>query len=201
MGLLDKLGSVFSSKKREFNLLVVGLDNAGKTAIVSCLKPGGVASGGRGGNTSVAAAAQAASLAPTLGFNTEKILAKTLTFTTYDMSGQSKYRSLWEHYYKDADALIFVVDSSDKMRVVVAMEELFAMLDHPHLKARSSVPLLVLANKMDIKNSLSDKELKRELQLDSIRGRPWAIYSCDGLTGEGILPAFEWLTQKIAVAP
>ena len=31
-----------------------------------------------------------------------------------DMSGQGHYRDLWEHYYANVDAVIFVVDSSDK---------------------------------------------------------------------------------------
>ena len=35
------------------------------------------------------------------------------------MSGQSRYRSLWEHYYAGVEAIIFVVDSSDRSAVLV----------------------------------------------------------------------------------
>ena len=38
MGLLDKLGNFLSSKRKDMNLLVVGLDNSGKTSIINFLK-------------------------------------------------------------------------------------------------------------------------------------------------------------------
>ena len=36
------------------------------------------------------------------------------------MSGAGRYRNLWEQYYKDAQAIIFVIDSSDKLRMCAA---------------------------------------------------------------------------------
>lgn len=36
------------------------------------------------------------------------------------MSGQGRYRSLWEHYYSDVEAIVFVLDSSDRIRMCVA---------------------------------------------------------------------------------
>jgi GTPase SAR1 family protein len=33
---------------------------------------------------------------------------------------QGRYRSLWEKYFREANAIIFVVDSSDKIRMCVA---------------------------------------------------------------------------------
>ena len=44
------------------------------------------------------------------------------------MSGAGKYRNLWEFYYKSCEAVIFVVDSADKVRMVVAKDELDNML-------------------------------------------------------------------------
>jgi ADP-ribosylation factor 1/2 len=35
----------------------------------------------------------------------------------WDLGGQAKIRSLWEHYMKDATGLVFVVDSSDVTRL------------------------------------------------------------------------------------
>lgn len=70
MGLLDKLNDLFSSKSA--NLLMVGLDNSGKTSIINWLKTG---------NSKPTAAA------PTVGFSVEKFTAKALNFTAFDMSG------------------------------------------------------------------------------------------------------------------
>jgi ADP-ribosylation factor-like protein 6 len=33
------------------------------------------------------------------------------------MSGAGRYRSLWEQYYPEAQAVIFVLDSADKLRL------------------------------------------------------------------------------------
>lgn len=46
------------------------------------------------------------------------------------MSGQGRYRNLWEHYYKETNAIIFVVDSADKLRMAVAKDEFDQLLIH-----------------------------------------------------------------------
>lgn len=46
------------------------------------------------------------------------------------MSGQGKYRSLWENHYSSVDAIIFTVDASDELRFGVARNELEMILEH-----------------------------------------------------------------------
>ena len=69
---------------------------------------------------------------------------RNVGFTAFDMSGQGRYRNLWEHYYRDCQVttiitpdiyldifhqgIIFVVDSSDRLRMVVAKDELDMLL-------------------------------------------------------------------------
>ena len=55
-------------------------------------------------------------------------LDRNVGFTAFDMSGQGRYRNLWEHYYRDCQGIIFVVDSSDRLRMVVAKDELDMLL-------------------------------------------------------------------------
>eukprot|EP00967_Tisochrysis_lutea_P028369 scaffold33001_cov18-Tisochrysis_lutea.AAC.1 len=38
------------------------------------------------------------------------------------MSGAGRYRSLWEQYYREAQAVIFVIDSADKFRLVKSQD-------------------------------------------------------------------------------
>ena len=38
---------------------------------------------------------------PTVGFQVEEFTKNKLNFTVYDMSGQNRYRTLWEHYYRE----------------------------------------------------------------------------------------------------
>ncbi|MBV95259.1 ADP-ribosylation factor-like protein 6, partial [Eschrichtius robustus] len=75
--------------------------------------------------------AQSQDIVPTIGFSIEKFKSSSLSFTVFDMSGQGRYRNLWEHYYKEGQAIIFVIDSSDRLRMVVAKEELDTLLNHP----------------------------------------------------------------------
>lgn len=56
---------------------------------------------------------------------------KNISFTAFDMSGHDRHRPLWEHYYKDCHGIIFIIDSSDKLRLVVVKEELDMLLQHP----------------------------------------------------------------------
>ncbi len=115
MGLLSKFSSWLGVKKREVCILVVGLDNSGKTTILNRLKP---------------PEAQTTETVPTVGFNVEKFQTKNLGFMAFDMSGQGRYRNLWEHYYREANGVIFVVDSTDRLRMEVAKEELSQLLLH-----------------------------------------------------------------------
>uniref|UniRef100_A0A8D0IQM1 ARF like GTPase 6 n=1 Tax=Sus scrofa TaxID=9823 RepID=A0A8D0IQM1_PIG len=116
MGLLDRLSGLLGLKKKEVHVLCLGLDNSGKTTIINKLKPSN---------------AQSQDIVPTIGFSIEKFKSSSLSFTVFDMSGQGRYRNLWEHYYKEGQAIIFVIDSSDRLRMVVAKEELDTLLNHP----------------------------------------------------------------------
>ena len=62
------------------------------------------------------------------------------------MSGQGKYRGLWEENYSTVSGIIFVIDSADKLRIAVAKNELEMMLEHVNVKSRP-VPILFFANK------------------------------------------------------
>jgi GTPase SAR1 family protein len=57
-----------------------------------------------------------------LGLNVETITYKSNQFLLFDVGG--KVRSLWTHYYDSLDALIFVVDGTDKERLYIVKEEL-----------------------------------------------------------------------------
>ena len=39
MGFFDRLGRLLGLKKKELNILCIGLDNSGKTSIINKLKP------------------------------------------------------------------------------------------------------------------------------------------------------------------
>eukprot|EP01116_Phalansterium_solitarium_P011114 TRINITY_DN2671_c0_g1_i2.p2 TRINITY_DN2671_c0_g1~~TRINITY_DN2671_c0_g1_i2.p2 ORF type:complete len:117 (+),score=16.45 TRINITY_DN2671_c0_g1_i2:431-781(+) len=116
------------------------------------------------------------------------------------MSGQGKYRNLWEHYYEDCQAIVFVIDSSDKFRLVVVKDELCVLLSHPNIK-KAKTPLLFFANKMDIANAASKLEIAQTLELDNIADRAWHITESSAITGDGLDEGITWLTEQLTKLP
>lgn len=117
-------------------------------------------------------------------------------FTAFDMSGHGRYRDLWEHYYKDCQGVIFVIDSSDRLRLVVVREELDLLLQHPDICGRR-FPILFFANKMDVRDALSSVKIAAGLGLERVLDKPWHICASNALTGEGLQEGVEWLTQQV----
>merc|ERR1719413_80874 len=113
MGLFKRLfGGKWTAAK--VRIVVVGLDNSGKTTVLNALKP------------------KKATLetVPTVGFSTEEFQKHGINFCAFDMSGQSRYRNLWEHYYGDVEGIIVVVDATDSLRFAVVKDELQTMLQN-----------------------------------------------------------------------
>ncbi|XP_031781772.1 ADP-ribosylation factor-like protein 6 isoform X3 [Nasonia vitripennis] len=181
MGLFDHLANLVGLRKKEVNVLVVGLNNSGKSTVINHFK--------REDNRCI-------DIVPTVGFNVEKFAFGNVGFTAFDMSGHDRYRSLWEHYYKDCQGVIFIIDSSDKLRLVVAKEELDMLLQHPDIAGRK-MPILFLANKMDLPDSLTTVKLVSGLGLDKIQNKPWHVRTTNAITGEGLQAAIEWFTDQI----
>uniref|UniRef100_A0A915CMU4 ADP-ribosylation factor-like protein 6 n=1 Tax=Ditylenchus dipsaci TaxID=166011 RepID=A0A915CMU4_9BILA len=181
MGLLQTLSSIFNGGNKQVDIIVLGLDNSGKTTVLNQLKPPD---------------AQSSSVVPTVGFAVDRFTASNMTFSAYDMSGQTRYRNLWETHYKNVQGIIFVVDSSDRLRLAVSRDELWMILDHKDLAYRR-VPLLIFANKADLKDALSASEVHLSLGLDLIRNRNWHIVSSCALTGQGLVGGIDWLANNI----
>ncbi|XP_036261638.1 ADP-ribosylation factor-like protein 2, partial [Molothrus ater] len=99
MGLLTILKKM-REKERELRLLVLGLDNAGKTTLLKRLNGEDV------GGTS-----------PTLGFNIKTLEHRGFQLHVWDVGGQSSLRSYWRNYFESTDGLVWVVDSSDHERL------------------------------------------------------------------------------------
>lgn len=179
------LSSVYATlfnPKRETRMLMLGLDNAGKTTILMRLQLGEVVS-----------------TIPTIGFNVEKLEFGKMNMTVWDIGGQMKIRPLWRHYYEGTQGLIYVVDSNDVDRIDndlgdCAKEELHRLLAESEL---NGVPLLVLANKQDLPKAMSVADLTEALGLHKIRDRKWFIQGCVGNKGTGLYEGLSEMEKMI----
>ena len=158
-------------------ILMIGLDNAGKTTVLYKLKLGEVVT-----------------TLPTIGFNVETVEYKNISFTVWDVGGQTKIRPLWQHYFENTQGIIYVVDSNDPVRIKESREELEAVLQDDRLR---DAALLVFANKQDLPQAMTTTEVTDKLGLDAMRSRDWFIQATCAVTGDGIVDGLEWMANTL----
>ncbi len=113
----------------------------------------------------------------------------------WDIGGQKAIRPYWKNYYENTDGLVYVVDSSDEVRLKECTEELQSLLAEENLK---NVPVLVFANKQDLQFALDAEEIMQTLTLMEIKDRTWTIQACSAVTKEGLQEGMEWLVKTIS---
>lgn len=170
------INQIFKRSKK-VRLLMLGLDNAGKTTLLYKLKLN-----------------EQITTIPTIGFNVESVQYKNIEMTIWDVGGQHRIRKLWEYYFNNTNALIFVLDSSDFQRIEEVKEELYTVLNH---EENNHKPILVYANKQDLEDSFSAEEISIKLGLIHIKSKEWIVQPCSAKSGEGLYEGLEWLSKRI----
>eukprot|EP00729_Bicosta_minor_P008950 gene8950-16320_t len=165
-------------KEKEVRLLMLGLDNAGKTTILKRFN-------GEDIDT----------ISPTLGFNIKTLEHRGFKLNFWDVGGQKSLRSYWRNYFEATDGLIWVVDSADRLRLKDCKEELKVLLGEERLAGAS---LLIFANKQDLPGSMTAAQIEEALELDKITSHHWQIQGCSAVTGENLLEGMDWVTEDIA---
>ncbi|KAM9259548.1 ADP-ribosylation factor-like protein 14 [Morus bassanus] len=167
------------SKAKQANILMLGLDSAGKSTLLYKFKYNDVFL-----------------TIPTIGFNVDMIeTGKDFTLTFWDVGGQQKMRQVWCNFLENADGLLYVVDSSDKQRLEESRKEFELILKNDFLR---SVPVVMLANKQDLPGALNAEEITRRFHLKKYcSDRNWYVQPCCALTGEGLSEALQRLTSFV----
>ena len=134
---LKKMKNAASEEQSNKKVLFLGLDNAGKSTLLFQLKDKAFRD-----------------TVPTVGLNVEQISYRGLSLTMWDVSGQAT--RLWKHYFDKINAIIFVVDASDRERIQKAQEELHRVISDEEL---AGAPVLVFANKQDLPGAMTEEEM------------------------------------------
>jgi len=179
MGLLSLLRKLKKNNK-ELRLLLLGLDNSGKT---SCLKK--------------LSEEEISHIMPTQGFNIKSLQQEGFKLNVWDIGGQKAIRPYWKNYYDNTDALVYVIDSADRRRMEETGIELNSLIEEEKL---AGIPVLILANKQDLITAMAPKEISEALHLHNIRDRQWQIQSCSAKTGEGLQEGIEWVMKTVEEA-
>ncbi|KAH0278888.1 ARF/SAR superfamily, partial [Aureobasidium melanogenum] len=162
-------------KDKEMRILMLGLDNSGKTSIVKNIM-------GEDINT----------VSPTLGFIIKTIDYDGYKLNIWDVGGQKTLRTYWKNYFEKTDTLIWVVDGTDRERIDDCRQELEGLLLQERLMGAS---LLVFMNKSDVAGCMSSEEIRKALRLDTIHTHRWNIMECSALTGLNLQEGLRWVVQ------
>ncbi|XP_042030845.1 ADP-ribosylation factor-like protein 8c [Salvia splendens] len=178
MGLWDSLLNWLRSLfyKQEMELSLVGLQNAGKTSLVNAITTGGYT------EDSI----------PTVGFNMRKVTKGNVTIKLWDLGGQRRFRSMWERYCRGVTAIVYVVDAADRDSIPITRSELHDLLKKPTL---AGIPLLVLGNKIDKSEALTEQPLIEQLGLNTIADREVCCYMISCKETVNIDIVMEWLIK------
>ncbi|KAL4463400.1 hypothetical protein ABPG72_011612 [Tetrahymena utriculariae] len=149
--------------QKEVRLLVLGLDNAGKTTILKSLSNEDIST-----------------IKPTHGFNIKYLSHDGCKLNVSDVGGQKALRDYWDNYFEGTDALAYVIDSCDTKRLRESGQELekllevriiflasqirietnkFSFLNKQEQKL-AGIPLLIFANKQDLATALAPDEVQ-----------------------------------------
>ncbi|XP_056286286.1 GTP-binding protein SAR1b isoform X1 [Pseudoliparis swirei] len=201
--------------KKSGKLVFLGLDNAGKTTLLHMLKND-----------------RLGQHVPTLHPTSEELSIAGMTFTTFDLGGHVQEipalkaemdtvartnsphtvlslrtaRRVWKNYLPAVNGVVFLVDCADHDRLSESKTELDALLGDETIV---NVPVLVLGNKIDRPEAISEGGLRGAFALDGqvtgkgnvsskeLNARPLEIFMCSVLKKQGYGEGFRWLSQYI----
>merc|ERR1712032_991961 len=102
----------------------------------------------------------------------------------WDIGGQKTIRPYWSNYFESSDALVYVIDSSDRRRLEESGGELKELLAEDKL---GGIPLLIFANKQDLLQAVEASEITETLKLEELmKDRTWSIQACSAKKGDGL---------------
>lgn len=164
-------------------MLVLGLDNSGKTTIIKNMLHEDVNS-----------------ISPTMGFQIQSLPYKEYTLNMWDIGGQTSLRAFWSNYFDKTDVVLWVIDGLSLERIEESYQELRGkIIEQDRLVG---VYLLISINKTDLIPESEVEQLKesvsRLLQLEEVipERDHWSIELVSGKTGAGIENILDWVISR-----
>ncbi len=175
--IFSKILEFFTKNKNNFKIIILGMQNAGKTTILYRLSLG-----------------QLVKTTPTIGSNVEELTYNNVKFQAWDLGGQESTRSVWDVYYMNTDAIVFVIDSHDDEFFQESKSEFYKLLNNTNLR---NAIILIFANKQDLPGAKTIEKLIEDYELNNIKNHIWHIEPCSAVKGEGLVNGIKWLSEQL----
>ena len=175
--ILSRIIEFFTKNRNNFKIIILGMQNAGKTTILYRLSLGTFIK-----------------TTPTIGSNVEELTYNNVKFQAWDLGGQSSTRTVWDVYYMNTDAVVFVIDSQDDEFSEDSKEEFHKLLHNSNLK---NAIILIFANKQDLPGAKPLNKLIEEYELNKIKNHIWTIQPCSAVKGDGLIDGIKWLSDQL----
>ncbi|CAI5949636.1 unnamed protein product [Closterium sp. NIES-64] len=170
--------------KAEYHILILGIDKAGKTTLLERVK--GLYTDYEG--------IPPDRVVPTVGLNIGRVEAHKAKLIFWDLGGQIGLRTIWEKYYEEAHAVIYVVDAACPDRFDDARGALEKVLRHEDLVG---APILIFANKQDLPSAVGEEDLTHCLELRDLKGRSAMVMPVCAYDGTGVREGVTWLVEAM----
>ena len=174
--------------KIKAKILFLGLDNAGKTTLLTVLKNNKVSQ-----------------MPPTKHAHSEELVIKNVNIHAFDLGGHHAMRKVWREYFPKIDAIVYLVDAADSTRFEESKAELDKLFNNEEI---GNIPVLVLGNKIDKNGAVNEDEFRLQLglatessfgvqKLDNKGGKSVEVFMCSVFKRIGFKEGLEWLTLKL----
>lgn len=180
--LWDSLWTALGFDGKQGTLLLLGLDNAGKTTLLHRIRTGDVRS-----------------FPPTdRPSQTESFTFQGIRFQAWDLGGHEAVRHLWQDYVCECNAVVFLLDACDSDRLEEAGFELDALIGE---KVVEDIPIAVLCNKCDMEGALATIDIQTRIDYESLKKMQGEeninMFRISVLRGEGYQSAFRWIAKHL----
>jgi ADP-ribosylation factor related protein 1 len=177
----------YVTQKDEYFILILGLDNSGKSTYLEQVKTKFTAN---------YRMMNPAKITTTVGCNIGKVDIGNVRLNFWDLGGQEELQSLWDKYYAECHGIIYMIDSTDRVRLDESWQAFHKMIQNEQL---IGLPLLVACNKQDLDDCLTVAEIKKQFNKSAtqIGVRNCMATATSALTGDGVHEGINWMKECV----
>lgn len=164
--------------KKELKITIIGPPNAGKTTFVNAIS---------GKDTEI-------ENTPTIGVKTSSVRIGNVEFSIHDAGGHPSYRYLWKINCNSSDVILYVLDCADQEMIATSESQLESLFSDSELVDK---PILIIANKIDLPEAMTQNDIIARLRLQEIEGRVIKLFCISAKKRINVDNIMNWIIDNL----